>query len=69
MVVEVSVDGEAMASDLPLVAGRAPLPPSQDAGVALRPEELSRALTVLCPINSQYYSQSVLIHGKWTVFI
>lgn len=47
VVVEVAVDGEAMAPDLPLVARRAPLAPPQDAGVALRPEQLGGGLAVL----------------------
>lgn len=47
VVVEVAVDGEAMAPDLPLVARRPSLASAQDSGVALRPEELRRAV-VFC---------------------
>lgn len=52
VVVEVSIDGEAMASYLPLVAWRPSLTPPQNPGVTLCPEELATALTVLCPINT-----------------
>lgn len=60
MVVEVSIDGEAMASDFPLVAWWPPLAPSQDPGITLRPEELSGAL-ILCPMNNHYVRFSVFI--------
>lgn len=54
MVIKVSVDGEAVTADFPLVARRAPLAASQHPGVTLCPEQLSGALAFFCAVNNQY---------------